>query len=92
MKTLHESALETLGRLKSAGVGLLILDECHHLLSHWGRVLADAHRYFDHPIVLGLTATPPDMRGKPKEDVERYKEFFGPVDYEVPVPARVPSG
>ena len=50
-------------------------------------MLADAHRYFDHPIVIGLTATPPDLRGKPKEDVERYKKFFGPVDYEVPVPA-----
>lgn len=92
MKTLHSSALETLERLKHAGIGLIILDECHHLLSHWGRVLADAHRYFDHPIVLGLTATPPDMRGKPKQDVQRYQEFFGPVDYEVPVPAVVKDG
>ena len=44
------------------------------------------------PIVVGLTATPPDMRGKPKEDVDRYKEFFGPVDYEVPTPAVVKDG
>ncbi|MGI9457227.1 MAG: DEAD/DEAH box helicase, partial [Aeoliella sp.] len=92
MKTLHASALATLERLKHSGVGLLILDECHHLLSHWGRVLADAQRYFDHPIIIGLTATPPDMRGKPKEDVQRYREFFGPVDYEVPVPAVVKDG
>jgi len=92
MKTLHASALDTLERLKHAGIGLLILDECHHLLSHWGRVLADAHRYFDHPIVVGLTATPPDMRGTPPEDVARYEEFFGPIDYEVPVPAVVKDG
>ncbi len=92
MQTLHGSSLATLERLKQAGVGLLILDECHHLLSHWGRVLADAHRFFDHPIVVGLTATPPDMRGKPLEDVLRYEEFFGPVDYEVPVPAVVKDG
>ena len=92
MKTLHNSALATLERLKRAGVQLLILDECHHLLSHWGRVLADAHRYFDHPVVIGLTATPPDMRGKPQEDIERYQEFFGPIDYEVPVPAVVKDG
>ena len=92
LETLHASALDTLERLKQAGVGLLILDECHHLLSHWGRVLADAHRYLDHPIVLGLTATPPDLRGKPPEDVQRYEEFFGPVDYEVPVPAVVKDG
>ncbi|MCA9075681.1 MAG: DEAD/DEAH box helicase family protein [Planctomycetaceae bacterium] len=92
MQTLHGSALETLKRLKQAGIGLLILDECHHLLSHWGRVLADAHRYFDHPIILGLTATPPDMEGQLKEDVERYRSFFGPIDYEVPVPAVVKDG
>lgn len=92
METLHSSALATLERLKDAGVGLLILDECHHLLSHWGRVLADADRYFDHPIVIGLTATPPDMRGKPAADVERYQTFFGPIDFEVPVPAVVKDG
>ncbi len=92
IKTLHASSLRTLERLKQSGVGLLILDECHHLLSHWGRVLADAYRYFDQPIVLGLTATPPDRRGKPPEDVKRYDEFFGPVDYEVPVPAVVKDG
>jgi len=92
MKTLHASALATLERLKTADVGLLILDECHHLLNHWGRVLADAHRYFDNPIVIGLTATPPDVREKPTEDVERYRKFFGPVDYEVPVPAVVKDG
>ncbi len=92
IKTLHASALRTLERLKQAGVGLLILDECHHLMSHWGRVLADAYRFFDQPIVLGLTATPPDRRGKPPEDVKRYDEFFGPVDYEVPVPAIVKDG
>lgn len=92
MQTLHDSALATLERLKQANVGLLIMDECHHLLSHWGRVLADAHRYLDHPIVLGLTATPPDMRGQASEDVARYRKFFGPVDYEVPVPAVVKDG
>ncbi len=92
LKTLHASAIRTLERLKQAGVGLLILDECHHLLSHWGRVLSEAHQYFGNPIVLGLTATPPDMRGKPAEDIERYRNFFGPIDYEIPVPAVVKDG
>jgi len=73
-------------------VGLVILDECHHLMGHWGRVLADAHDLLDQPVVVGLTATPPDRDGKPPEDVERYDEFFGPVDYEVPVPAVVKDG
>ena len=89
LATLHASSLETLHRLRDRGVGLVILDECHHLMSHWGRVLADARELLEQPVVIGLTATPPDRVGKLPEDVERYDEFFGPVDYEVPVPAVV---
>ena len=37
MKLLHTSALATLKRLRDNGLGLVILDECHHLMSHWGR-------------------------------------------------------
>ena len=90
--TLHASSLALLERLRDRGVGLIILDECHHLLGHWGRVLADAHELLEEPIIVGLTATPPDRRGKPPEDVKRYDAFFGPVNYEVPVPAVVKDG
>ncbi len=38
---------------------------------------------------MGLTATPPDIGAVSIDDGERYKEFFGEVDYEVPVPALV---
>ncbi len=89
---LHASSLRTLERLRSGGVGVIILDECHHLLSHWGRVVADAHALLGEPVVIGLTATPPDRDGKPPEDIRRYDEFFGEVDYEVPVPAVVKDG
>jgi hypothetical protein len=92
LKTLHQSSLATLDRLRERGVGLIIFDECHHLLGHWGRVLADAHGLLEEPVVVGLTATPPDRDGKPPEDVERYDKFFGPIDYEVPVPAVVKDG
>jgi len=92
LKTLHASSLATLERLRTNGVGLIILDECHHMMGHWGRVLADAHELFDLPIIIGLTATPPDEKGKPEVDVKRYHSFFGPIDYEVPVPAVVKDG
>jgi superfamily II DNA or RNA helicase len=92
LTTLHGSALATLERLKNAGIGLIILDECHHLLGHWGRVLADAHEMLGHPVIVGLTATPPDKEGKADADVKRYEEYFGPIDYEVPVPAVVKDG
>ena len=68
---LHDSAKANLMRLKDAEVGLIILDECHHLLEHWGRVLVEIVEFLDNPIVLGLTATPPDIGeagdSKPKE-------------------------
>lgn len=89
---LHRSSRETLSRLVERDVGLIILDECHHLLGHWGRVLADAMSMLGDPIVLGLTATPPDRKGKDDRDVERYDQFFGPVDFDVPVPAVVKDG
>lgn len=89
---LHQSSLDTLTRLKDANVGLIILDECHHLMGHWGRVLAAANTLFDNPIVIGLTATPPDRDGQKPDDIKRYDDYFGPIDYEVPVPAVVRDG
>ena len=92
IKLLHASALATLKRMRDNGLGLVILDECHHLMSHWGRVLAAADEFLGNPIVLGLTATPPDDAQKDTEDAKRYRNYFGPVDYEVPVPAVVKDG
>jgi len=92
LATLHSSSLGALERLRDRGVGVIILDECHHLMGHWGRVLAAAREFMDNPVVIGLTATPPDRKGKAEEDVDRYEEFFGPIDYEVPVPAVVKDG
>ncbi|MGB0487621.1 MAG: DEAD/DEAH box helicase family protein [Candidatus Poseidoniaceae archaeon] len=86
---LGDSAKENLERLKDVGIGLIILDECHHLMHHWGRILAEVQTMFGNPIILGLTATPPDPEDFEEHDVERYEKFFGPVDYEVPVPALV---
>ena len=87
--TLHESAKENLMLLKDAGIGLIILDECHHLMHHWGRILTEVREMFDDPVILGLTATPPDSSSFKESDTKRYEEFFGPVDYSVPVPALV---
>ena len=89
LSILGKSAKENLERLKEVGVGLIILDECHHLMHHWGRILAEVQTMFGNPIILGLTATPPDPEDFESVDVKRYEKFFGPVDYEVPVPALV---
>lgn len=92
LDALHDASRTVIERLRDAGVGLVILDECHHLLGHWGRVLDDAHDLLDGPVVLGLTATPPDGSGKDDRDFQRYSAFLGPVDFEVPVPAVVKEG
>jgi superfamily II DNA or RNA helicase len=92
LKLLHGSVHTTLERLKAQNVGLIICDECHHLLGHWGRVMASARELLNDPIIIGLTATPPDRDGKPEADVKRYDEFFGPIDFEVPVPSVVKDG
>lgn len=91
-ETLHQSALATLNRLRERDIGLVILDECHHLMGHWGRVLADVKSYLNDPVIIGLTATPPDHDDFPETDANRYQEFFGPIQYEVPVPAVVKDG
>ncbi len=89
LSILGKSAKENLERLKQIGIGLIILDECHHLMHHWGRILTEVKELFGNPVVLGLTATPPVPEDFDEEDANRYEEFFGPVDYEVPVPALV---
>jgi hypothetical protein len=89
---LHASSRAVISRLRDMGVGLVILDECHHLLGHWGRVLDDAHDLLEGPVLLGLTATPPDSNGCDPRDFKRYAAFLGDVDFEVPIPAVVKEG
>lgn len=92
MSLLHESCLDALIRLRDRGIGLLILDECHHLMGHWGRVLAEISEYLGDPVVVGLTATPPERSGRKPEDIDRYDDFFGEIDFQVPLPAVVKDG
>jgi superfamily II DNA or RNA helicase len=76
--------------LRAARVGLVVLDECHHLASMWGYVVRAVLAELDDVHVVGLTATPPsDLTG---EEVELYAELLGPVDFTVPTPAVVRDG
>jgi len=92
LEMLHDSSVATWERLRDQGLGMVIFDECHHLMEHWGRVLASAHEWLGKPVIVGLTATPPDRDGQHPEDARRYDDFFGEVDFEVPVPAVVKDG
>lgn len=92
LQMLHRSSWQALEAAREAGVGVLILDECHHLAGHWGRVLHQAVEMLGNPIVIGLTATPPDLDDYGAEQIQHYRELLGEVVYEVPVPSVVKDG
>ena len=65
------------------GVGVVLLDECHHLASLWGYVVrAVLDELPDDVHVIGLTATPPVSL--PAAEAELYDALLGPVDFTVP--------
>jgi hypothetical protein len=88
---LSSTARERVHTLATLGVGVVLLDECHHLASLWGYVVravlgelpAGTH-------VIGLTATPPVSL--PSDEAELYEALLGPVDFTVPTPAVVRDG
>ena len=57
---LHVNGRRLLESLQQTEGLLLVLDECHHLLEVWGRLLAEILGSMPHARVLGLTATPPE--------------------------------
>ncbi len=56
---LHVNGRRLLEGLQRTEGLLLVLDECHHLLEVWGRLLGEILDSMPHARVLGLTATPP---------------------------------
>lgn len=55
---LHPNGRALVTALQAAGPITLVLDECHHLLEVWGRLLAEVLELLPEAVVLGLTATP----------------------------------
>ncbi|MGI5225808.1 DEAD/DEAH box helicase family protein [Actinoallomurus sp. CA-142502] len=60
MRRLHANGRELIERLAGAGPLTLVLDECHHLLDVWGRLVAEVLERLPDAMVLGLTGTPPE--------------------------------
>jgi superfamily II DNA or RNA helicase len=60
LRRLHANGRELITRLADAGPLTLVLDECHHLLDVWGRLVAEVLDRLPDAIVLGLTGTPPE--------------------------------
>ncbi|GAB3207731.1 DEAD/DEAH box helicase family protein [Marinactinospora endophytica] len=57
-KRLHGNGSALLDTLRAEGPLTLVLDECHHLLQAWGRLLGEILSGFTDVHVIGLTGTP----------------------------------
>ncbi|MQA01456.1 MAG: DEAD/DEAH box helicase [Streptosporangiales bacterium] len=68
----------------------VVLDECHHLLEVWGRLLVELLAEIPQARVLGLTATPPDSLSVEQRDL--VAELFGETAYAATIPAAVREG
>jgi len=88
---LSAGARERVARLRDAGVGTVVLDECHHLVSMWGYLVRQVIETLGPDVhVVGLTATSPhDMTD---EQAALYHDLLGDVDFETPTPAVVRDG
>ena len=58
---LHENGRTLIAAMRAAGPITIVLDECHHLLEVWGRLLAEVLASCPTRTCIGLTATPPTV-------------------------------
>ena len=71
-------------------VGLLCLDECHHLRSEWWKALEELKKEMGGLKVIALTATPP--YDSTPAMWNRYMDMCGEIDEEIAIPELVKEG
>lgn len=87
---LSVNAMKRVRALRDAGVRVVVLDECHHLLSLWGALLKPVLDIIEPEHTLGLTATnPKDLTA---EQAALYRQLLDEEDFSVPTPAVVREG
>ena len=87
-KSLNEKELNSfIKMIEQNQIGVLILDEAHHLRSEWWRALDKVCAHFPEMILVSLTATPP--YGSQGNEWMRYEQLCGPIDEEISVPELV---
>jgi superfamily II DNA or RNA helicase len=74
-------------RLVEAGIGVLVLDEAHHLRQEWWKALTRLVKGVPRLVVVAFTATPP--YGVTSKEWARYEELCGPIDEEISTPELV---
>ncbi|MEX0426953.1 DEAD/DEAH box helicase [Nocardioides sp. DS6] len=87
---LHDNGRALIAGLQAAGPVLLVLDECHHLLEVWGKLLAELLDTLPEALVLGLTATPP--AALTTDQARLVDDLFAGIVFETSIPAVVREG
>src|SRR5215207_2723882 len=87
---LHPNGRALFDELRTMERLTVVLDECHHLLEVWGRLVADLLASVPHAYVLGLTATP--ARSLTKDQAELVDDLFGHPIYATSIPSVVREG
>ena len=86
------SARELMEAFRRAGVSLVILDECHHLVGYWAQVGLALRQTLGSPRILGLTATPPSAANLTNVEISLHRELLDEIDFFLPTPAVVRDG
>ena len=76
--------------MKDNKLGMLCLDECHHLRSEWWKALEQFRKECGDLRVIALTATPP--YDSTRVMWKRYMDMCGEIDEEITVPELVKEG
>lgn len=84
------SGYDLVAEVKRNHIGVLCLDECHHLRSEWWKALENFKTQCQNLQVIALTATPPYDSNKAMW--ERYMSMCGEIDEEITIPELVKEG
>ena len=84
------SDFDIIKTLKANNVGLMCLDECHHLRSEWWKALEELKTKMGGLKVIALTATPPYDSNATMWN--RYINMCGEIDEEIAIPELVKEG
>lgn len=84
------SGVDIVASMKAAGIGVLCLDECHHLRSEWWKALEEFKNQLEDVRFISLTATPP--YDSTPALWKRYLDMCGEIDEEITIPELVKEG
>ncbi|TDQ48010.1 DEAD/DEAH box helicase family protein [Actinorugispora endophytica] len=87
---LHGNGGALVEALHAAGPITVILDECHHLLQMWGRLLAEVLADLEDAHVIGLTGTPAESLSA--NEAGLVATLFGAPVHGASIPALVRDG